>query len=132
MSDPILKRMFNLMYPIGSIYMSINSTSPAILFGGTWEQIKDRFLLACGNSYSNGATGGSASVTLNVNQIPSHNHYVCSRSPSSNLATRGSDIGAEFLGSDVTTSFKTTNTGGTQSHENMPPYLAVYIWKRTA
>ena len=53
MSDPILSRMFNLMYPIGSVYISVNSNNPAKLFGGQWTQIKDRFLLACGNTYSN-------------------------------------------------------------------------------
>ena len=59
MSDPILKRMFNLIYPVGSIYMSTNNTSPAVLFGGKWEQIKDRFLLCSGNTYKNGTTGGN-------------------------------------------------------------------------
>ena len=81
----------NLIYPVGSIYMSVNSTSPATLFGGTWAQLKDRFLLGKGDTYTtNGATGGAASVsytpagtnkngavsncTLTVDQIPSHNH----------------------------------------------------------
>jgi len=59
----------DLIYPVGSIYMSVNSTSPATLFGGTWERIQDRFLLAAGSSYSAGGTGGSADATL-----PSHTH----------------------------------------------------------
>lgn len=131
MSDPLLKRMFNLIYPVGSIYMSVNSTSPAILFGGTWEQLKDRFLLGAGNTYTNGKTGGSATITLNLNQIPSHNHNVGSRSSSSNIAAAGGDIGAEFLGNEVYSSFKTANAGGGQAHDNMPPYMVVYMWKRT-
>ena len=65
---------YNKIYPVGSIYMSINSTNPSTLFGGEWEQIEDTFLLACGTSYSNGATGGSATVTLTENQMPSHTH----------------------------------------------------------
>ena len=44
-------------YPVGSIYLSINSTSPDELFGGTWEQIKDTFLLACGDTYAAGIYG---------------------------------------------------------------------------
>ena len=54
------------IHPVGSIYISENSTSPATLFGGTWERVKDRFLLAAGDTYSAGSTGGSATHTLTV------------------------------------------------------------------
>ena len=67
---------FNKIYPVGSIYMSINSTDPSELFGGEWEQIKDRFLLACGTTYSNGATGGEATHTLTTNEMPTHSHSI--------------------------------------------------------
>lgn len=62
------------IYPVGSIYMSVNNVNPSTIFGGTWEQIKDKFLLACGDTYNNGASGGSATHTLAVNQLPSHTH----------------------------------------------------------
>lgn len=74
------------IYPVGSIYMSVNSASPESLFGGTWEQLKDRFLLGVGDTYKTaGATGGAASQsytpagsvgnhTLTTSEIPSHNH----------------------------------------------------------
>lgn len=62
------------IYPVGSIYLSVNNTNPSELFGGTWQQIKDKFLLCSGDTYSNGATGGSATHTLAVNNLPSHNH----------------------------------------------------------
>ena len=68
------QELINLIYPVDSIYMSVNSTSPASLFGGTWTQLKDRFLLGAGSTYSNGATGGAATVTLTSDQIPSHKH----------------------------------------------------------
>ena len=61
-------------YPVGSIYMSVNSTSPASLFGGTWEQLKDRFLLGAGDTYTNGSTGGESTHTLTVDEMPSHTH----------------------------------------------------------
>ena len=61
-------------FPIGSIYLSVNSTSPASLFGGTWEKIKDKFLLASGDTYSAGATGGEATHTLTIEEMPSHSH----------------------------------------------------------
>lgn len=70
MSDPILKRMFDLIYPVGSVYISVNNTNPAVLFGGTWVQIKDRFLLGAGTTYSNGTTGGEASHTLTTGELP--------------------------------------------------------------
>ena len=61
---------FDEIYPIGSIYMSVNNTNPSNLFGGTWERIKDRFLLACGDTYTNGSVGGETNVTLNQNNLP--------------------------------------------------------------
>ena len=73
--EVILKENFlNLVYPVGSIYWSSNNTNPASLFGGTWTQIKDKFILAAGDSYTNGATGGAATVTLTVSNMPSHSH----------------------------------------------------------
>ena len=62
------------LYPVGSVYISFNPTSPQTLFGGTWIRLKDRVLMAAGDTYAINTTGGSASVTLNVNQLPSHNH----------------------------------------------------------
>lgn len=65
----------NVVYPLGCIYMSVNDVNPALLFGGNWEQIKDRFLLSKGDTYTtNCATGGEASHTLNINEMPSHTH----------------------------------------------------------
>lgn len=68
----------NLVYPIGSIYMSVNSTSPATLFGGTWEQLEDRFLLGAGSTYTAGASGGEASHVLTESEMPSHTHTATS------------------------------------------------------
>lgn len=66
--------LIDLIYPVGSIYMSVNSTSPATLFGGTWSQLQDRFLLGAGSAYTNGNTGGATTVTLTTSQIPAHKH----------------------------------------------------------
>ena len=66
--------LLNLVYPVGSIYFSSKNTNPGTLFGGTWTQIKDRFILAAGDYYSNGATGGAATVTLAVSNMHSHKH----------------------------------------------------------
>ena len=69
-----IQNLNNKIYPVGSIYISVNSTSPASLFGGTWEQLKDRFLLSAGNTYTAGSTGGEANHTLTVDEMPSHSH----------------------------------------------------------
>ena len=70
----------NLLYPVGSYYWSSNPTDPGTLFGGTWEQIKDRFILAAGGTYAVNATGGEASHVLSVNEMPSHSHSASSGS----------------------------------------------------
>lgn len=152
MSDPILKRMFNLMYPIGSVYISVNNTNPAILFGGTWVQIKDKFLLSAGDTYAGGKTGGNASHkhttsghTLTTSEIPSHNHEYADRMIIWDASGNNSDIvqNGSYTNSCVrfkSWGTKTNSTGGGGSHShgdtgttsNMPPYLVVYVWKRTA
>lgn len=66
--------LLNFCYPIGSLYWSSSPTNPAELFGGTWTQIKDRFILTAGDTYANGATGGSATVKLTVSNLPAHSH----------------------------------------------------------
>lgn len=134
--------LLNIVYPVGSIYMSVNTTNPATLFGGTWVQLKDRFLLGAGDSYNNGATGGEATHTLTTDEMPSHNHAYEDTTGNSALngwfGREGSISSDEYMGvsksiaSYSNYTFKMTNTGGSQPHNNMPPYLVVYMWKRTA
>ena len=121
--------VLDLVYPVGSIYLSVNSTSPATLFGGTWEQIKDKFLLACGSTYSNGQTGGEATHKLTVDEIPAHNHSEIRMQASYGSGGDRIAIGTQYSGYTFN---KSVNTGGGQAHNNMPPYYAVYMWKRTA
>jgi microcystin-dependent protein len=179
------------IYPVGSIYMSVNNVNPSTIFGGTWEQIKDKFLLACGDTYNNGATGGEATHTLNANEIPTHNHsyteataveghkvslnempphahglnlknlcyhgvgkaaepksiidpttdlivdyYVSDEWRTTNITGGNSQDPSE--GADAHNHGLTTRTSNTSSagqggaHNNMPPYLAVNVWVRTA
>ena len=63
-------------HPVCSLYWSSQSTDPATLFGGTWSRVKDKFILAAGDTYSNGNTGGAATVTLDTTKIPSHSHTI--------------------------------------------------------
>lgn len=126
-----VSELLNVVYPVGSIYMSVNSTSPATLFGGTWERIQDRFLLAAGSTYVAGNTGGEATHTLTVGEIPSHNHPYAYNGQLSNIGTEA----FRLVANDRTNNYTGTPngyTGGGQAHNNMPPYLTVYMWKRTA
>lgn len=130
------QKFWDLIYPIGSICLFTNNINPSTLYGGTWERIKDTFLLACGNTYVNGSTGGSdthkhllpiaidnnignwQSLQWNRNfgygykQIESPNYNNINNTP----------IGAS----------KTMYQLYTEAESNIPPYLAVYVWKRIA
>lgn len=108
--------------------MSVNNTNPATLFGGTWEQLKDRFLLGAGDTYTNGATGGEAEHTLTIAEIPAHSHnlgqFVSTNSGSVNGLL-------EEINKNAYGALNTNETGGGKAHNNMPPYLVVYMWRRT-
>lgn len=118
----------DLIYPIGSIYMSVNNVNPNVLYGGEWEAIKDTFLLSAGDTFSAGDTGGEIEHALTVDEMPAHQHYGVRRS---NNSLSGSGSTGESTGSGDA-SYYTDSAGGGLSHNNMPPYLVVYVWKRTA
>lgn len=187
------------VYPVGSIYISVTDTSPASLFGGTWERLKDKFLLAAGDSYAAGSTGGEAAHKLTTDEMPvhshglnNHTHGIPSLSGSTETAgwhnhsigatnndgsisvsgvqlqwassafsgggiggirawssesgrqtirvhvnghsTDGNGSHTHSVSTNTSTtggnSGNTTNTGSGTAHNNMPPYLAVYAWKR--
>ena len=118
-------------YPVGALFISTANISPATLFGGTWERIKDTFLLAAGDTYAAGTTGGEATHTLTVEEMPEHYH----RFNTDVNATEHSEKLDVYSYSGYKTAYTETgtyNTGGNQPHNNMPPYLVVYVWKRTA
>lgn len=144
-----LQAVADMVYPVGSIYMSVNPANPGALFGGMWERIKDTFLLSAGDTYAAGETGGEAEHILTVGEMPSHKHptyngdgwalfemhrdgtvartQVAASSSSKKYtftATDSNDIQWPYNG--------TYNAGGGAAHNNMPPYLTVYMWKRTA
>ena len=132
-------------YPVGSIYLSASETSPASLFGGTWEKIEDRFLLAAGSTYGAGSTGGEAEHTLTVDELPNINGTINMHGAGTGGASVSAVTGVFSPGATETgyntgenktgaTSVSNIvfNVGGGAAHNNMPPYLAVYMWKRVA
>lgn len=153
-----IKKNWLTVYPIGSIYMCVNDINPSEVFGGTWVQIKDRFLLAAGDIYNNGATGGSATHSLSgttnghaltVDEMPSHTHNLAGQSIGEyvipmNQTNAQAGTGANsftMTSSGLNVEGFTDETGGNSAHshtfttnagDTMPPYLAVKVWKRTA
>lgn len=120
------------VFPIGYTFITTDSDfDPNTSFGGTWVRIKDRFLLASGDTYTNGATGGEATHTLTIDEMPSHKHNInigvaLSMDTNQGLVAGHSPSAVDNIRRD------TDNVGGGQAHNNMPPYLAVMMWKRTA
>lgn len=119
------------VYPIGAVYMSMNSTNPGTLFGGTWEQVQGKFLLGVSNAYPAGSSGGESEHTLTTEEIPDHTHRYNYTGQSDTVGTGAFKIVDPNGTSNTYTGTSTSNCGG-QAHNNMPPYLAVYIWYRTS
>lgn len=144
-SDPSTPSISLLdVYPVGSIYLSTNEISPEKMFGGSWERLRDTFLLAAGDTYEAGSVGGEAEHTLTIEEMPSHSHVervpvqgVGYKHWTGGTAIKESEtayrIPTSSLGSLSSAAVLSTETsGGGQPHNNMPPYIAVYMWKRTA
>ena len=114
-------------YPVGAIYMSSSGTSPADLFGGTWEQIKDARFWQPNTSY--GSTGGESSHQLSTSEMPSHSHGLVN---SYLLANEAGTVGVGSNGGSVRIVQVTVqNTGGNAAHNNTPLYRTCFCWRRT-
>ena len=122
-----LNQAFLDMHPIGAIYLSVDSTNPGTLFGGTWEQIQDKFLLSAGNTYTAGATGGEA-----TNDLSNKIHYSNASYGLTSASPGYGDRAVVGLARPSGTSTDETAYSPLTNINNMPPYLVVYVWKRTA
>ena len=116
-------------WPIGSIYMSVSSTSPANLFGGTWERISETFLFAASSSYPAGSTGGKFAHTISKSELPSYtlaDAVLANGTNSAKVTTSNSGWGIpNWKYGEITTG------GDGNSFSLLPPYLSVWMWKRT-
>lgn len=184
----LTKTIMNTAFPVGAIYMSVNSINPSTLFGGIWEQIQDKFLLCAGSTYLAGSSGGEASHILTTAEMPEHNHtYSKSATSTGSTAltieqmprhyhaiktlsggysanctnfsagkakafgglenagdivsvTHARQSGTQLIDNEggdsghqhsIETIDSITSTIGSNSPINiMPPYLAIYVWKR--
>lgn len=152
--------LLDMIYPVGSIYMSVNSSNPGSLFGGTWEKMPaGRVLIPEGESdwgteYEAGSTGGEATHTLTVDEMPAHNHGAAATSPGShthNVLSHAANAGGYpnkvstpqgpdngWLGGVLSSavipasSITTNTTGNSKAHNIIQPYIVCYIWKRVS
>lgn len=135
--EDAVKNIFERIYPVGSIYISANNINPNISFSiGEWEQIKDTFLLAAGDTYSVGSIGGEAEHILTIDEMPKHTHRFKTdiNSPDYNVTwpewTEYTTGWTQMSNETESPASQVTYTGSDQPHNNMPPYLTVYMWKR--
>lgn len=134
-------------FPVGTILMTTENVNPSTYIGGTWTALEDVFLFAASETHPAGETGGSEEVTLTASQLPAHRHYTI------NMAKAEAGVSPDYQHTVArydreTTSWedchyqlngnsndanggRTSTTGSGEAHDNMPPYLAVYTWKRT-
>lgn len=131
-NETIRQSITDALLPVG-IYITLSvDTDPATLWGGTWERLEEgRTLIAAGSTYTAGSTGGEATHTLINSEIPSHNHAIWY--PNEGAGNNSAQIGYPSVASKSTyyaVGSYTGDAGGGKAHNNMPPYLAVYIWHR--
>lgn len=160
-----IANLLDRTYPVGSIYMSVNSTEPSTLFGGTWERLKGRFLIGAGANteantngeygdlgrgdpnFAGGETGGQYYHQLTIDEMPEHHHDTNDYTlvVNKNAVQVKSVMGAKPITGEEYTNIipnikatknedgnATGDAGTGKEHSNMPPYLAVFMWKRTA
>ena len=135
----IKSELVNLIYPVGAIYISTSNTTPATLFGGTWQQIKDKFLLSAGDTYSAGSTGGDATHTHTAGTITAKVSVHTANEMDAQFGTAESwwaatnTVGISSYSAQTRTHGDAISCAGTTgSTSSLPPYLTVYMWKRTA
>ena len=127
---------FDKIYPIGSIYISAAGINPKELFGfGEWVRIKDRFILAAGDTYAAGSTGGEATHTLTVDEMPSHRHnllgeYGADPNPNYSPWNKYTQVVGPNADTKTESNVSMLPSGDSQPHNNMPPYQAFYVWQR--
>ena len=154
------KSLLDLTYPVGSVYMSFSSTSPATLFGGTWAKVEGLFLMGADKNHAANTVGGAASHTLKESELPAHSHRVLGYANAENVGhshtipnirtgssgesgayaeTWGTGSGSRSLSTDFTdithnhrVDITSQTTGSGAAISMLPPYMAVNMWRRTA
>ena len=124
------------IYPVGSIYLTTSAVSPSTSFGGTWVRYAEgKCLFGVDDTDTDFAletTGGEKEHTLTIAEMPQHTHDIDDFYRELRAHNASGSGNYHSVGSILTQSNTTNSTGGGQAHENLPPYIAIYIWKRTS
>lgn len=125
--------ILDTLYPVGIIVPFANTVEPAAIWGGTWDLLAEgQSLIQAGDTYALGSTGGEATVKLTVETMPSHTHSYKLATKESTSSTNVYPSGVlSWMENTVDSPITTNARGGGLPHNNMPPYLAVNIWRRT-
>lgn len=118
--------LLDIIYPVGSVYITFNETSPTDVVGGTWELLENAFLYS--SAGATGTTGGEETHTLTVNEMPTHHHWCGFASG----GQAGSEYVTKYQQYAPYGGWNTEDAGGSQAHNNMPPYITVHMYRRTA
>jgi len=137
--ENFLENLVDAIYPVGSIYISTTNNNPGGWIGGSWEAFgAGRCLVGVDVAQSEfnatEKTGGSKTHTLTYAEMPGHNHIIYHPNPTGDITTDGTGQ-AEVSNTKNTWGAKmtsTTNAGGNQPHNNLQPYITVYMFKRVA
>lgn len=133
-ATPVVSQsILDCFMPVGYILLMYSHANPNTMFPGTtWVRIENAFLWGCDADGGIGTTGGEKTHTLTVNELPTHTHAI----PVANTATGSTDASNKIRYNNNDTSYVGTiasnSTGGGEAHNNMPPYIQVSIWRRTA
>lgn len=127
-----LQSLLDYIYPVGSVYILYSHVSPADLFGGTWVRITNAFLWATTASGTIGQTGGESTHKLTVNELPVHTHAVDVANTATGSSAAANMIRYNSSATSYVGSVTSESTGGGAAHNNMPPYVQVSVWRRTA
>ncbi len=129
------KKLIDLIYPINSVYISYSHTSPSSLFGGSWTRITSTFLWAVsGDTSTIGYKDGEKEHTLTANEMPAHSHteYIAYNGGATTVYAYNGPSNLSVFDYSKSAGVRTSSSGGGQAHNNMPPYIQVSVWRRTA
>ena len=134
LKNQLKKEILDNCYPVGSYYWSQKNTDPSTLFGGKWEQIKGRFVFAVDDKHQVNTQGGEELHTLIVEEMPTHNHSkpknLCGYKNIPDVQIGGGG-GTKKLYENDGNCNATNNNGGNKPHNNMPPFVCAFCWRRT-
>lgn len=139
--NKLVNSIKSAMYPVGSVYITYNNNNPGNFLGGTWEQFgQGRTLIGEGTgndgstsmTFTANNTGGEYKHKLTVDEMPSHSHKLYARGGQTAQTSSPFAANKPILQGSNSYGFDVSKAGGDGYHNNIPPYITVFFWRRTA